>query len=168
MRSTSFLAFALCALSATVLSAPTPQLTNILGSVTRPGADNNNEFTDNGNNNGNDNGGNNSAGNDNGNDNLAGSQNEVGNDNTFSFPSLKNVLNEREAGLLDPLRGMTSTVGSVTDPTAGSGNSFIGNGNDNGNNNANGNSAGNNNGNNNQAGSGNKVGNGNSFDFGKK
>jgi hypothetical protein len=46
MRSTSFVAFTLCALSATVFSAPTPQLSNIIGSVTNPGAGNDNIFKD--------------------------------------------------------------------------------------------------------------------------
>jgi hypothetical protein len=44
MRSTSFVAFTLCALSTTVFSAPTPQLSNIIGSITNPGAGNNNLF----------------------------------------------------------------------------------------------------------------------------
>jgi hypothetical protein len=44
MRSTSFVAFTLCALSTTVFSAPTPQLSNIIGSITNPGAGNDNIF----------------------------------------------------------------------------------------------------------------------------
>jgi hypothetical protein len=47
MRSTSFVTFTVCALSATVLSAPTPSgldLNNIIGSVTNPGAGNDNLF----------------------------------------------------------------------------------------------------------------------------
>ena len=46
MRSTNFIAATLFALSATVYSAPTPQLdlTNIIGSVTNPGAGNDNKF----------------------------------------------------------------------------------------------------------------------------
>jgi hypothetical protein len=96
MRSTSFVAITLCALSATVFSAPTPQLSNIIGSVdsvTQSGAGN---------------------------------------------------LKERsaEAGLLDPLTDITNTIGSVTEPTVGSGNSFPGNGNGNGSGNGNGNTAG--------------------------
>jgi hypothetical protein len=52
MRSTSFVAFTLCALSATVFAAPTPQLSNIIGSITSPGAGNDNLLKDNGNKNG--------------------------------------------------------------------------------------------------------------------
>ncbi|KAF2030703.1 hypothetical protein EK21DRAFT_100199 [Setomelanomma holmii] len=178
MRSTSFFTFALCALSATVLAAPVPQIDNIIGSVTNPGAGNDNQFTNNGSGNGNGNGNNNEAGNGNGNDNEAGSGNEAGNSNTFTFAktpsldSIKDILKKREAGLLDPAEGMlsgvTNTVGSVTDPTAGSGNTFEGNGNDNGNDNGNGNSAGNDNGNGNSAGNNNSAGNGNTFTFGEK
>jgi hypothetical protein len=52
MRSTSFVAFTLCALSATVFSAPTPQVKDIVGSITNPSAGNDNLFQNNGNNNG--------------------------------------------------------------------------------------------------------------------
>lgn len=60
------MALTLFALSATVFSAPTPQITNILGSITNPSAGNDNVFKGNGNENGNNNG------DDNGNGNSAG------------------------------------------------------------------------------------------------
>jgi hypothetical protein len=45
MRSTSFVAVALCAFASTVYSAPAPQgLSNIIGSITNPGAGNDNKF----------------------------------------------------------------------------------------------------------------------------
>jgi hypothetical protein len=54
MKTTSFVTFTLAALSATVLSAPTPQmLTGLLGSITEPSAGNGNLFQGNGINNGN-------------------------------------------------------------------------------------------------------------------
>jgi hypothetical protein len=54
MRSTSFVAVALCAFASTVYSAPAPQLglTNVLGSITNPGAGNDNKFEGIGNGNG--------------------------------------------------------------------------------------------------------------------
>jgi len=52
MRSTSFVAIALCAFSTSVLAAPTPQLSNIIGSITNPGAGNDNDFLGNLNGNG--------------------------------------------------------------------------------------------------------------------
>jgi hypothetical protein len=52
MRSTSFVAIALCAFTTTVFSAPTPQLSNIIGSITNPGAGNDNLFKGNLNDNG--------------------------------------------------------------------------------------------------------------------
>ncbi|KAH7065796.1 hypothetical protein BKA63DRAFT_524646 [Paraphoma chrysanthemicola] len=173
MRSTSFITLTLCALSATVLSAPVPQIDNILGSITSPEAGNGNSLINNGSGNGNGNGNNNDAGNGNGNQNEAGNNNEAGNSNTFSFAktpsldSLRDILKKREAGLLDPVEGMlssvTNTVGSVTNPSAGSGNTFQDNGNNNGQDNGNGNSAGNDNGNGNSAGNNNSAGNGNTF-----
>lgn len=71
----------------------------------------------------------------------------------------------QNAALSGLVGGLTSTVGSVTNPSAGSDNLISGNGNNNGQNNGNGNSAGNANGNNNQAGTGNAAGNGNSFNL---
>jgi len=56
MRCSTFFAFSLLSLSSTVLSAPTPQLKNILGSITDPSAGNKNVFEGNGNSNGNNNG----------------------------------------------------------------------------------------------------------------
>ncbi|KAH3944924.1 hypothetical protein HBI56_152910 [Parastagonospora nodorum] len=165
MRSTSFVAVALCAFASTAYSAPTPQLSNIIGSITNPGAGNNNKFEGIANGNGNGNGNNNEAGNNNGNNNEAGNKNGAGNGNTIKFPSLG--LKERDAqpGLLDGLSGITNTIGSITNPTAGSGNSFKDIANGNGNGNGNGNSAGNGNGNGNSAGNGNQAGNGNSVSF---
>jgi hypothetical protein len=54
MRSTSFVAVALCTFASTVYSAPAPQLglSNIVGSVTNPGAGNDNKFEGIGNGNG--------------------------------------------------------------------------------------------------------------------
>ena len=86
------------------------------------------------------------------------------------LPDLTNVLSELE---------LENTIGSVTNPTAGSGNSFLGNGANSGNNNGQGcvlfcsftasqltrlsNSAGDNSGNGNTIGSGNTAGSGNSI-----
>lgn len=56
MKTSTFVAISLFSLSSTVLAAPTPQLKNILGSITNPSAGNNNVFEGNGNNNGNGNG----------------------------------------------------------------------------------------------------------------
>ncbi|KAH7408606.1 hypothetical protein DE146DRAFT_752732 [Phaeosphaeria sp. MPI-PUGE-AT-0046c] len=161
MRSTSFVAFALCALTASVSAAPTPQLSNIIGSITNPGAGNDNSFEDVLNGNGNGNGNNNEAGNNNGNNNEAGNNNQAGSGNKVTFPSLGGILKKREASLLDPLEGITNTIGSVSNPTAGSGNDFKDILNGNGNGNGNGNSAGNGNGNGNSAGNGNQAGSGN-------
>ena len=127
-------------------------LTNILGSVTEPSAGNDNIFKDNGDGNGNEDGNDNSAGNKNGNSNTAGSGNSAGNSNTVNF---------KERDLAGTASGITNTLGSITNPTAGSGNTFEGNGDGNGNGNGNGNSAGNGNGNGNTAGSNNEAGNGN-------
>jgi hypothetical protein len=156
MRSTSFFAVTLCALSATVFSAPTPELpslTNTLGSITNPGAGNDNIFKDIANGNGvsfsinesqlhtnanitlqNANGNGNSAGNNNGNNNNAGNGDAAGNGNSIS------LVKARDGS--DLLSGLTNTIGSVTNPTAGSGNTFEGIANGNGNGNGNGNSAG--------------------------
>jgi hypothetical protein len=56
MKTSTFLAISFFSLSSTVLAAPTPQLSNILGSITNPSAGNGNRFEDNGNKNGNENG----------------------------------------------------------------------------------------------------------------
>ncbi|KAH8704640.1 hypothetical protein GQ44DRAFT_763950 [Phaeosphaeriaceae sp. PMI808] len=159
MRSTSYVAFALCALSTTVFSAPVPQskLTNIIGSITNPSVVSDNVFEGNGNNNANGNGNDNEVGNHNGNNNEAVSNNEIGNDNTLNL----NILKARKAGLGD----ITNTILSVTEPAVGSGNSFQDNGNGNGNGNGNDNDVGNNNGNGNEAASGNEVGNGNTINI---
>jgi hypothetical protein len=82
----------------------------------------------------NENGNNNEAGNDNGNDNEAGNDNQAGSGNTVTFPS---VFAKR-----DIVRDVMNTIGSVTNPTAGSGNEFTDNLNGNGNGNGNGNEAG--------------------------
>ena len=141
MRTPSYIALTLCALSASVLSAPTPQgtLSNIIGSVTKPSAGNDNEFKDNGNNNGQNNGNGNSAGNNNGNDNVAGNENSAGNGNTFNLPSLTGLLGGKEKrqpdvvkDVMSSVTGTLTNIGSVTSPIAGSGNSFLGNGNSNG------------------------------------
>lgn len=52
MKTSTFLTISLFSLSSTVLAAPTPQLSNILGSITNPSAGNNNRFEGNGNGNG--------------------------------------------------------------------------------------------------------------------
>lgn len=126
MKAHTYLAITFLSLSTTVIAAPTPQLslTNILGSITNPGAGNNNLLKGNGNNNSN--------------ENEAGSANTVGNGNKLSL---------KDRSLLGD--GLTNTIGSITNPTAGSGNKLIGNGNGNGNGNS--------------AGSGNTVGNANSL-----
>jgi hypothetical protein len=85
------------------------------------------------------NGNHNSAGNGNGNHNSAGNDNQAASGNTFKFPS---ILEERKASYDDPLSEIVNTIGSVTNPTAGSGNKFLGNLDGNGNKNGNGNSAG--------------------------
>lgn len=56
MKTSTFFAVSLLSLSSTVLSAPTPQLSSILGSITNPSAGNNNIFEGNGAGNGNGNG----------------------------------------------------------------------------------------------------------------
>jgi hypothetical protein len=56
MKASTFVAVSLLSLASTVVSAPTPQLKNILGSITNPSAGNNNVFEGNGNQNGNGNG----------------------------------------------------------------------------------------------------------------
>jgi phage repressor protein C with HTH and peptisase S24 domain len=143
MRTPSYIAVTLCALSVSVLSAPTPNaqldLLNTVGSITSPGAGNDNIFENNGNSNGQNNGNGNSAGNNNGNDNVAGNENSAGNGNTFNLPSLTGLLGKEKRtpdvvrDLLSPITGtLTNTVGSITSPVAGSGNSFLGNGNNNG------------------------------------
>jgi hypothetical protein len=86
------------------------------------------------------NGNDNSAGNGNGNNNKAGNGNEAGSGNTINFPSISKE--RRSGGLADMLSGVTNTIGSVTNPTAGSGNTFKDIANGNGNGNGNGNSAG--------------------------
>jgi hypothetical protein len=52
MKTSTFIAVSLFSLASTVLAAPTPQLSNILGSITNPSAGNNNVFEGNGNDNG--------------------------------------------------------------------------------------------------------------------
>jgi hypothetical protein len=56
MRTSTFVTVSLLSLSSTVIAAPTPQLSNILGSITNAGAGNDNLFQGNGNQNGNSNG----------------------------------------------------------------------------------------------------------------
>ena len=77
----------------------------------------------------------NSAGNNDGNNNVVGSGSSAGVGNTLNLggilkarqlPGLTNALSELE---------LENTIGSVTNPTAGSGNSFLGNGANSGNNN---------------------------------
>ncbi|KAF1917399.1 hypothetical protein BDU57DRAFT_163960 [Ampelomyces quisqualis] len=146
---TSFIAATLCALSATVYSAPTPQpgLTDIFSSFAKPGGSgtsngNGNVFKGNLNNNGNHNGNNNEAGNSNGNHNSAGNGNGALNGNSVNFGFLK-ALQGR--GLLNPLQGLTSAYGAITKPASGgsgNANKFFNNLNGNGNGNGNGNSAG--------------------------
>ncbi|KAJ4363586.1 hypothetical protein N0V83_009882 [Neocucurbitaria cava] len=171
MRTSLYIALALSALSATVFAAPLPaELNNVLGSVTNPSAGDNNVFEGNGNQDGNgngkENGNGNVVGNGNGKDNEAGNDNKSGNDNTFSFDGLSG-LEKRVAVAGDMLESIDSTVGSVTHPSAGDENKFLGNGNGNGNGNGQGNGddnkVGNGNGNGNEAGTGNSAGNGNSF-----
>ncbi|OAK97211.1 hypothetical protein IQ06DRAFT_379939 [Phaeosphaeriaceae sp. SRC1lsM3a] len=93
MRSTSFVAFALCALSVTVSSAPTPQLTSLLGAITNPqaGAGNDNTFKDILNGNGEGNGNGNEAGNNNGNNNGNGNTVNVSPDVPITLPALPDV-----------------------------------------------------------------------------
>jgi hypothetical protein len=74
----------------------------------------------------------NSAGSNSGNNNVAGSGNSAGNGNTVTFPS---ILKDRD--LVGSLSGITNTIGSITSPSAGSGNRFLGNGNGNGQNSGN-------------------------------
>ncbi|KAF3008421.1 Extracellular matrix protein fras1 [Curvularia kusanoi] len=158
MKTSTFAAISLLSLSSTVLAAPTPQITGILGSIVGAGAGNDNLFEGNGANSGNNNGQGNSAGNNNGNNNNAGVGNTAGSGNTVTFPSIG--LKERAAD-----GGLTGILGSITNPKAGSGNSFLGNGAGSGNNNGQGNTAGNNNGNDNSAGNGNIAGSGNTVTF---
>jgi hypothetical protein len=103
MRTTTSLTFVLTCLITTSLSAPTPRtdLTTILGSITNPSAGNLNKFFDNGVGNGIKNGNGNSAGVGNGND---------------------NTINLKERTIVN------SILGSITNPSAGTGNIFKGNG----------------------------------------
>lgn len=52
MKSSAFIAVSFLSLASTVLAVPTPQLSNIIGSITNPSAGTNNVFEGNGNNNG--------------------------------------------------------------------------------------------------------------------
>ena len=52
MKTSTFITVSLFSLTSTILAAPTPQLSNILGSITNPSAGNNNLFKGNGDNNG--------------------------------------------------------------------------------------------------------------------
>ncbi|KAJ4331991.1 hypothetical protein N0V87_008731 [Didymella glomerata] len=158
MKTSTFITVSLFSLASTVVAAPTPQLSNILGSITNPSAGNNNIFEDNGDGNGSNSGNGNSAGSNSGNNNQAGTDNTAGSGNTVTFPS---ILKDRDLG--STLAGITNTIGSITNPSAGSGNRFLGNGNDNGSGSGNGNSAGDNSGNGNTAGSGNSAGNDNTI-----
>jgi hypothetical protein len=56
MKTSTFITVSLFSLASAVLAAPTPQLSNILGSITNPSAGNGNSFEGNGNKNGNENG----------------------------------------------------------------------------------------------------------------
>jgi hypothetical protein len=74
--------------------------------------------------------------NNNGNKNEIGDKNSAGNGNTFNLPSLSGILGKRgldlTKGVTELTDGLTNTVGSITNPEAGNGNSFLGNGNGNG------------------------------------
>ena len=75
----------------------------------------------------------NSAGDNSGDNNVVGSKDSAGSGNTVTFPS---ILKDRD--LAGSLSGLTNTIGSITNPSAGSGNRFLGNGNANGQNSGNG------------------------------
>lgn len=72
----------------------------------------------------------------NGKDNEPGNDNKSGNDNSFSFDGLSLAKRDAAAGMLE---GIDSTVASVTHPSAGDDNKFLGNGNGDGNGNGQGN-----------------------------
>jgi hypothetical protein len=106
---------------------------------------NDNEFLGNLNGNGNKNGNGNEAGNKNGNGNEAGNDNSADHNSIGSGNSVLGGLKERtEKGSSGEM--LSNIIGSITNPTAGSGNKLKDNLGGNGNGNGNGNSAGNGNG----------------------
>ncbi|KAJ4350516.1 uncharacterized protein N0V89_009137 [Didymosphaeria variabile] len=123
MKTTNYVALALSCLFASSISAPTPggdglkEVTGILGSITDPSAGDGNKIIGNGQDNGNSNGNGNAAGNGNGDGNSAGNGNQGGNGNAINF--------ERRGNSEE---GLTAVLGSITNPSAGDGNTIDGNG----------------------------------------
>ena len=129
MKPTGYVALALSCFITTSFSAPilgldgtVGSITGVLGSITSPSAGNDNFIGDNGVGNGNNNGNSNSAGNGNGNGNSAGNSNQAGSGNTITPRVKARALGDSITGIL----------GSITNPSAGVGNTITGNGADNG------------------------------------